>query len=56
VIKEGGALFSTLNVNLLDVRDDFEPAPPVFHYDHETEDERRARRRARWTPTTLHGA
>ena len=55
VIELDGALYSTLNVNLLDARDAFEPAPPVFHYDHETEAERRARRRARWTPTTVRG-
>ena len=56
VIEADGALFATLNVNLLDERDRFDPAPPLVHYDGETAEERRARRRARWTPASVRGA
>ena len=53
IIRIYGADFATLNVNVLDDRDAFDPAPPIFHYDNETDAERIARRRQRWTPTTL---
>jgi hypothetical protein len=56
VLEADGGLLSTLNVNLLDARDVFDPAPPLYHYDRETAEERRARRKARWTPTVLRGA
>ena len=53
VIRIDGADYATLNVNILSDRDRFDPAPPIVHYDDETEAERRARRRDRWTPTTV---
>lgn len=53
VIRIDGADFATLNVNVLDERDAFDPAPQIFHYDDESDAERIARRRQRWTPTTL---
>jgi hypothetical protein len=56
VIDVEGALYATLNVNVLDCREAFDPAPPIYHYDGETVAERRARRRARWTPTRLAAA
>lgn len=53
IIAVDGRDYATLNVNLLTDRDAFDPAPPVFHYDDETEAERMARRRRQWTPTEL---
>ncbi|MEM1385435.1 MAG: aldehyde-activating protein [Pseudomonadota bacterium] len=48
-----GKGFATLNANVLEARDRLDPAPPLVHYDGETAADRIARRRARWTPTTL---
>lgn len=56
VIPDGDRYLATLNVNVLDDRDRFDPAPPLFHYDGETADERRARRAKRWTPTVFEPA
>ncbi len=53
IIENDAKLFATLNVNTLDCRDDFDPAPPVVHYDEETVAERLARRFDRWTPTSI---
>lgn len=53
VIRIDGADFATLNVNVLDDRDAFDPAPPVVSYDVETLADRVARRRQRWTPTSI---
>lgn len=53
VIADGTGQLATLNVNLLDDRDQFDPAPPVVHYDGENAEDRLARRRKQWTPTTL---
>lgn len=53
VIAEGEGHLATLNVNILDDRDRFDPAPSVVHYDGETAESRRTRRRKQWTPTML---
>ena len=49
---EAGAV-STLNVNVLDARDDFAQPPESVSYDEETPHERRRRRAERWTLTTI---
>src|SRR5882672_10931283 len=41
------------NVNSLDIRDTFDPAPPLHVYDGEDEARRRARRRKFWMKTTV---
>lgn len=53
VIEDAGGHLATLNVNLLDDRDRFDPAPPLFDYSGETAERRTVRRRRRWTPATL---
>ena len=53
VMTESGGAWATVNVNALEPADAFaRPATPVS-YDGETADERRARRRARWTPAMV---
>lgn len=52
-LKHEGRTVATLNVNQLDRRDEFDPVPPLFSYDGETVEERRARRLARWTPAEI---
>ena len=42
-----------VNVNSLDIRDTFDPAPPLHHYDGEDEARRRARRRKFWMPASV---
>ena len=42
-----------VNVNALDIRDTFDPAPPLHHYDGEDEARRRARRRKFWMTATV---
>jgi hypothetical protein len=42
-----------VNVNSLDIRDTFDPAPPLHVYDGEDEARRRARRRKFWMKTTV---
>jgi hypothetical protein len=52
-MAEGDSAWATVNVNALEPADAFaRPATPVS-YDGETADERRARRRARWTPAVV---
>lgn len=53
VLEAEGRTVATLNVNQFDARDDFDPAPPLFSYDGESAEERRARRLARWTPAEV---
>jgi len=52
LMAEDGASYATVNVNVLAASDEFGPATPVS-YDGETEAERRARRRQRWTPAEI---
>ena len=49
---ESGAI-GIVNVNALDLRDTFDAAPPLHHYDGEDEARRRARRRKFWMPATV---
>jgi len=49
---ERGAI-GIVNVNSLDIRDTFDAAPPLHHYDGEDEARRRARRRKFWMPATV---
>lgn len=49
---ESGAI-GIVNVNSLDIRDTFDAAPPLHHYDGEDEARRRARRRKFWMPATV---
>lgn len=53
VMEDEGRLIATLNVNALDIRDSFDPAPPLHVYDGETDDKRRARRRKFWMKATV---
>jgi hypothetical protein len=53
VMEDQGGLIATLNVNSLDIRDKFDPAPPLHVYDGETDDKRRARRRKFWMKATV---
>jgi hypothetical protein len=52
-MEDQGRLIATLNVNSLDIRDTFDPAPPLHVYDGEDEQRRRARRRMFWMKATL---
>lgn len=49
---ESGAV-GIVNVNSLDIRDTFDAAPPLHHYDGEDEARRRSRRRKFWMPATV---
>ena len=53
VMKDQGRLIATLNVNSLDIRDSFDPAPPLHVYDGESDEGRRARRRKFWMKATV---
>ena len=53
VMEDERRLIATLNVNALDIRDTFDPAPPLHVYDGEDEARRRARRRKFWMPATV---
>ena len=53
VMEDDGGLIATLNVNALDIRDSFDPAPPLHVYDGEDEQRRRSRRRKFWMPATV---
>ena len=50
--EENGAI-GIVNVNSLDIRDTFDAAPPLHHYDGEDEARRRSRRRKFWMPATI---
>ena len=47
-MPDDGGTIGIVNVNSLDVRDAFDAAPPLHHYDGEDEARRRARRRKFW--------
>ena len=53
VMEDEGRLIGTLNVNALDIRDSFDPAPPLHVYDGEDEQRRRSRRRKFWMPASV---
>ncbi len=50
--EESGAI-GIVNVNSLDIRDTFDAAPPLHHYDGEDAARRRSRRRKFWMPATV---
>lgn len=53
VMPEDSGAIGIVNVNALDIRDAFDAAPPLHHYDGEDEARRRARRRKFWMPATV---
>lgn len=53
VMDEEAGPIGIVNVNALDIRDCFEPAPPLHDYDGEDETRRRARRRKFWMRATV---
>jgi hypothetical protein len=48
VMPDEGRTIGIVNVNSLDIRDTFDAAPPLHHYDGEDEARRRIRRRKFW--------
>ncbi len=53
IMEDEGHTIGIVNVNSLDVRDSFDPAPPLHHYDGENAERRRARRRKFWMKASL---
>jgi hypothetical protein len=53
VIGAGGGIRATLNINLLDRRAEFDPAPPAADYSGESAQARIARRQRLWTPAQV---
>ena len=53
VMEDEGRSIGIINVNMLEIRDTFDPAPPLHVYDGETVEKRRARRRKFWMPATV---
>jgi hypothetical protein len=53
VMPDDNGPIGIVNVNSLDIRDTFDPAPPLHVYDGEDETRRRARRRKFWMKTTV---
>lgn len=53
VMADGNGSIGIVNVNALDMRDAFDAAPPLHHYDGEDEERRRLRRRKFWMPATV---
>jgi hypothetical protein len=51
--EDGDGGIGIVNVNSLDIRDTFDPAPPLHHYDGEDEARRRSRRRKFWMKATV---
>ena len=50
VMEEGGRRYGIVNLNSFDLRADLTTRPDAMDYSAEDATERRARRRARWTP------
>jgi hypothetical protein len=48
LMPDDGRTIGIVNVNSLDIREAFDVAPPLHHYDGEDEARRRARRRKFW--------
>jgi hypothetical protein len=53
MMEDEGRTIGVVNVNALDIRDTFDPAPPLRVYDGEDAERRRARRRKFWMKTTV---
>ncbi|NDH61070.1 MAG: hypothetical protein EBY18_05295 [Alphaproteobacteria bacterium] len=53
VMADEGRTIGIVNVNALAIRDTFDPAPPLQHYEGEDEAGRRSRRRKFWMKATV---
>jgi hypothetical protein len=53
VLTDGPAAYATVNANVLEPWEAFRRAATAVSYDGETEEARRARRRAKWTPADV---
>lgn len=53
VMPDDGGPIGIVNVNALNIRDTFDPTPPLHHYDGEDEARRRARRRKFWMKASV---
>jgi hypothetical protein len=53
IMEDEGRSIGIVNVNSLDIRDTFDPAPPLRVHDGENAERRRARRRKFWMKATL---
>ena len=53
IMEDEDRSIGIVNINMLDIRDTFDPAPPLHVYDGENVEKRRARRRKFWMPATL---
>ena len=53
LMPDDGGSIGIVNVNSLDIRDTFDPAPPLRHYDGEDETRRRVRRRKFWMKASV---
>jgi hypothetical protein len=53
VMPDEGGTIGVVNVNSLDIRDTFDAAPPLRHYDGEDDAGRRARRRKFWMKASV---
>jgi hypothetical protein len=53
IMEDDGRSIGIVNVNMLDIRDTFDPAPPLHVYDGENVEKRRVRRRKFWMPATV---
>jgi hypothetical protein len=53
IMEDEGRSIGIVNVNMLDIRDTFDPTPPLHVYDGENVEKRRARRRKFWMPATV---
>ena len=53
VMEDEGRSIGIVNVNSLDIRDTFDPAPPLHNYDGEDAERRRSRRRKFWMPAAI---
>jgi len=56
VARIGDADYAVVNANVLDAAQEFRRAPVAASYEGESADERRERRRRRWTPVAGPGA
>jgi hypothetical protein len=54
-LTDGGRVWSVVNIDTLDDRALFTRTPEMRDYSNEDREERIARRKARWCPTTLVG-
>jgi hypothetical protein len=53
VLTEEGSSYATVNINTVESSERFTQPPVPVCYDDETETERRARRRQKWTPAAV---